>query len=52
MLLETGFSLTILKVTDVGEYAATPVIAAPGLSGSVAPRGVVVFEADGLSLSA
>jgi hypothetical protein len=52
MLLETGFPLPVFKVTDVGEYAATPVIAAPGLSRSVAPGGAVVFEADGLSLSA
>jgi hypothetical protein len=52
MLLETGLSLSILKITDVGEYAATPVIAAPCLSRSVAPRRAVVFEANGLSLSA
>jgi hypothetical protein len=51
MLLETGLSLSILKITDVGEYATTPVIAAPGLSRSVAPRRAVVFEANGLSLS-
>jgi hypothetical protein len=52
MLLKTGFSLSILKIIDVGEYAATPVIAASGLSRSVAPRRAVVFEANGLSLSA
>jgi hypothetical protein len=52
MLLETGLSLSILKITDVGEYAAAPVIATSGLSRSVAPRRAVVFEANGLSLSA
>jgi hypothetical protein len=52
MLLETGLSLSIFKITDVGEYAAPSVVAATSFPWSVAPRRAVVFEANGLSLGA
>ncbi len=52
MLLETGLALSVFEITDVGEYAAAPVVAAAGFPRPVAPRRAVVFEANGLSLGA
>jgi hypothetical protein len=37
MLLETGLSLSIFEITDVGEYAATSIVATPGFPRPVAP---------------